>query len=490
MDVSNGVTTGSVTQQTTAVVGRRRRDTVDLSTYANHESFLGGCLLVGPEKTDVEATQTLYNRHAFMKQLPLGVEAIPGVDGQEIDLYKFLQENKITKSGYNALITQNRLIGGHYLTQGALGCLEAHVRAWERVVELNRPMIIFEDDAQLKSEIIDDVMPKLLQALPKNFGLLYFGNLVGEPMLPLFTDYNDLLWKINGSNWGTYTYMVSPLGAATLLDFIYPAHVQVDSMIIEISLAQKLDVYMTKQILVKTDNTFRRASRTQRYIVPPIVIPRIFHFIWLTDNSIPEASQRNLRLWKQLHPDWQIILWTKEMIYNGSVNMYNKDRFERSARSPRQASDVIRYDILYQYGGIYLDLDFEPLKSIEPILNGVEAFVVHENKDFVCNGIYGAIPGHALSELLVVQLEPNWRIHENGTVNQQTGPYHITKQVNTLKSRNKTGMKNRFQAFAPHVFFPYAWFEKDPGAPYDENSYAVHHFRSFEEIEQNGRDRT
>ncbi len=76
---------------------------------------------------------------------------------------------------------------------GALVYLEAYVRAWERVVELNRPMIIFEDDAQLKSDIIDDVMPQLLKALPTNFGLLYFGNLVDDPTLPLFTDYNDQL---------------------------------------------------------------------------------------------------------------------------------------------------------------------------------------------------------------------------------------------------------------------------------------------------------
>lgn len=112
------------------------------------------------------------------------------------------------------------------------------------------------------------------------------------------------------------------------------------------------------------------------------MIPRVFHFIWLTNNSISETSQRNLRLWKELHPDWQIQLWTKEMIY------------------------------------------------------------------------------------------------------------HITKQVNQLKSQKKTGIKNRFQTFAPHIFFPYAWFEKNPGPPYDEHSYTAHHFRPFKEIEQNGRDRS
>jgi hypothetical protein len=71
MDVSNGVTSESATQQTTATMVKGRRHAVDLSTYINHQSFVGGCLIIGPEKNDVKATQQFYNRHAFMKQLPL-----------------------------------------------------------------------------------------------------------------------------------------------------------------------------------------------------------------------------------------------------------------------------------------------------------------------------------------------------------------------------------------------------------------------------------
>lgn len=345
-------------------------------------------------------------------------------------------------------------------------------------------MIILEDDIQLVEPLFDVMLPYLLYSLPTNFSIVYFGNLVGKDMQPQLMNYNDLLWKVNGSNWGTYAYLISPQSAATLLDFVYPVYAQIDSMIIDITQSQLLDVFMSKQILVKTDNTFGRTSRTQRYLVPPIIIPRIIHFIWLSNNSLPSSAQKNVELWKKFLPNWQIQIWTNETILNSNPTMYNKNLFLHSARSARQASDIIRYDIIYQYGGIYADVDFEPLKSIEPLLHGVKAFVVHEDPYFICNGIFGAVPAHELSERLVLQLESNWKNHENETVNQQSGPYHMTRQVQAMKEENKTGMHNQFQIFAPHVFFPYAWYEQDPGHSYDPFAFTVHHFRPYAEIER------
>jgi inositol phosphorylceramide mannosyltransferase catalytic subunit len=168
--------------------------------------------------------------------------------------------------------------------------------------------------------------------------------------------------------------------------------------------------------------------------------------------------------------------------------MYNENRWARVSRGARLASDILRYEIVYEYGGIYVDVDFEPLKSLEAILHGVQAFVAHESEPFICNGIFGAVPGHELTERLVVGLEESMVTFQNGTVNQQTGPYHMTRQVKAMREEGKTTMKNGFEAFAPHVFFPYAWYEKDPGAPYDPLAYAVHHFRSMQEIGQDARE--
>ncbi len=52
-----------------------------------------------------------------------------------------------------------------------------------------------------------------------------------------------------------------------------------------------------------------------------------------------------------------------------------------------QKADVARYEIVLKYGGIYMDIDFEPLKNIEPLLHGVDAFVAYESAEFICNGM-------------------------------------------------------------------------------------------------------
>jgi GR25 family glycosyltransferase involved in LPS biosynthesis len=278
---SGGTGSYSPYPSTTASAGgrRRRRRSVIQSTHINSHMPIGGCLVIGLEKSNINYIQSMHKQYAFVKHLPLGIEPISSIDGQQIDLYTFLRENKFSKSIYNQLVIQNYLINGHNLTLGALGCLESHVRAWGRVVEVDRPMLILEDDTHFEAQLFDYILPYLLYSLPTNFSLFYFGNLVGENIQSNLIDYNDLLWKINGANWGTYAYLISPQAAATLLDFIYPVQAQVDSMIIDIAQSQSFDVFMSKQILVKTDNTYGRLSRTQRYLIPPITIPRIFHFI-------------------------------------------------------------------------------------------------------------------------------------------------------------------------------------------------------------------
>ena len=446
--------------------------------------FLHGCLIVSFSDGHNNVTEYLQQHFTFVQHLPLGLQLVPAVDGRQIDLYKWLRERKLTKVSYNDLVVQNKPVTGHYLTLGSLGCLYAHVLAWQRVVQLNKSMLIIEDDAYLDRSRFDVRLPDLLNALPADFSLLYFGNLVGKSMDLIFTHYNDLLWKVNGSNWGTYAYLISPSAAATLLKFIYPVRAQVDSMIIEIARSQSLRVFMSKEILVATDNSYRRESRTQRYLVPPVSIPRTFHFIWVGNKSLPAASQNNIDLWAKFHPTWQVRLWTNASVQNSDLRMYNRHRWINFPRSLRQASDILRYEVIYQYGGIYLDVDFEPLRNIESLLHGVQAFVVHETEEFVCNGIFGAVPGHELTERLVTRLDASFASHVNGTVNQQSGPYHMTRQVAALKAKKKTGMHNGLQTFAPHLFFPFLWNVTDPGPPYDYLAFAVHHFRPMAKVEE------
>ena len=92
-------------------------------------------------------------------------------------------------------------------------------------------------------------------------------------------------------------------------------------------------------------------------------IPKIIHQIWI-GKSVPEEFNHYQFSWRAHHPDWEYRLWTQADITN--LHMHNES-LARESRSPAEISDLMRYEILYQYGGVYVDFDFQCLKSLEPL---------------------------------------------------------------------------------------------------------------------------
>lgn len=89
------------------------------------------------------------------------------------------------------------------------------------------------------------------------------------------------------------------------------------------------------------------------------MIPKIIHQIWLGGNSPPKKL---MDTWKQSEFDY--ILWDEEKI--SSLNLINRDKYERflDKKIYYGAADVARVEILYKYGGIYVDADYEKLKEL------------------------------------------------------------------------------------------------------------------------------
>ena len=99
-------------------------------------------------------------------------------------------------------------------------------------------------------------------------------------------------------------------------------------------------------------------------------IPKIIHQVYgFWDKNIPKEIKKRIDKWKSLHPDYEYMLWDKknsrEFIkkhYNWFLKLYDSYPY------PVQKADAIRYFILYHYGGIYSDIDLEPVKCISPLL--------------------------------------------------------------------------------------------------------------------------
>ena len=99
--------------------------------------------------------------------------------------------------------------------------------------------------------------------------------------------------------------------------------------------------------------------------------PKIIHQVYgFWDKKIPKNIEERINNWKKMHPDYEYILWNKkksrEFIktkYNWFLKLYDNYEYEI------QRADVIRYFILYYYGGIYSDIDLEPVKSLNTLLD-------------------------------------------------------------------------------------------------------------------------
>ena len=97
-------------------------------------------------------------------------------------------------------------------------------------------------------------------------------------------------------------------------------------------------------------------------------IPRIIHQTW-KDQNIPQHFKSYVRSWQKNHPSWEYRLWDDaanrhfiQTQYSWFLPIY--DNYSLNI----QRADVIRYFILYTYGGLYVDLDFECFKPVDPLL--------------------------------------------------------------------------------------------------------------------------
>ena len=94
------------------------------------------------------------------------------------------------------------------------------------------------------------------------------------------------------------------------------------------------------------------------------IVPRTIHQIWL-GSKVPKKYDIWRNSWIKYNPDFEYILWDEKKILE--TGLINEKQFMQ-AKNYGVKSDIARYEILYKFGGIYADTDFEALKPIDPRL--------------------------------------------------------------------------------------------------------------------------
>jgi len=145
-------------------------------------------------------------------------------------------------------------------------------------------------------------------------------------------------------------------------------------------------------------------------------IPKLIHQCWFGDEPIPVQFQAWAAKWRELHPDWDYHLWTHE---TARPMLKNLGRVYDKVSLPVSKADLTRLELVYQLGGVYADMDVEPIKPIDGLLGEFEAFATFEPKppevDDPWNmnqAIFGAVPRHKAIKDAMIALANGLAIDE------------------------------------------------------------------------------
>lgn len=199
-------------------------------------------------------------------------------------------------------------------------------------------------------------------------------------------------------------------------------------------------------------------------------IPHTAHFVWIGKRETPEYTKQFAESVQKYNPGWKVKIWTNADIWERSDKMKGlqfpfysdktKDAFINGANWAEKV-DILRYEILYQQGGVYFDADMECFSSLHDIhQNGVKFYCgfegdqcYGERSPLIGNAIIGSEAKHPIMRGCLEKLiSANEVLFGTKTI-ERTGPQLLTEQVAIHLSQRST-KKGSVLALPPMYFYP------------------------------------
>ena len=203
---------------------------------------------------------------------------------------------------------------------------------------------------------------------------------------------------------------------------------------------------------------------------PETPIPRVVHQIWLGPEPPPRYTMESCR---RATPDWLHVVWTDDNL----PPMTNRAVFDAFESAYHAKADILRYEVLYRFGGVYVDADQLCLRSLDDLLGpDVAFFAGYQNlgnpelddelrrAPLIANGVIGAAPGHPILERVIADVCARAGSNELPWIT--VGPAALTRAIEATPVR---AVVHPF-----HAFYPYHYTEFIPADP-QEMLKAIHY---------------
>lgn len=178
--------------------------------------------------------------------------------------------------------------------------------------------------------------------------------------------------------------------------------------------------------LQKYKSLYLKNKEFQNALGPELKIPRVIHFIWLGPKGYPAESVENIRSWIAQNPGWKVKFWTDrprslpcqgmELHFVQDFKFDHLGKYYERAQDWGQKSDILRYEILFREGGVYVDHDANCLKPFEKLHHAYDLYTCLElPHEAHCGraitsgiGIVGSRTGHPVLRRTMEVLVERW----------------------------------------------------------------------------------
>ncbi|WP_233582293.1 glycosyltransferase family 32 protein [Prevotella sp. OH937_COT-195] len=208
------------------------------------------------------------------------------------------------------------------------------------------------------------------------------------------------------------------------------------------------------------------------------MIPKIIHYCWLSKDQIPDNMKKWMESWKKLR-GYEFILWNFDR-FDENSSVWVKQAFD--AKKYAFAADYIRAFALYNYGGIYMDMDVEVIKPFDDLLDN-DYLLAEENPFGLEAGIMGASKGCPLFKDVLDWYNARHFLDKDGKI--PSPPPNMPKVIQSVwkeKYELCRDWKTKSPKFDGKTIYIYPWYYfTSRDYPFRDivvkpESYTIHHF--------------
>jgi len=214
------------------------------------------------------------------------------------------------------------------------------------------------------------------------------------------------------------------------------------------------------------------------------MIPKIIHYCWFGGNPLPDYAVKYIESWKKFFPAYEIKEWN-ENNYNVHKIPYTSEAYD--AKKYAFVSDYARFDILYEFGGIYFDVDVEVIKPFDKILYDT-GFIGTERCGAIASGLeigcnaglgIGCNANLGIVKEILEHYEKEHFLCNNGVhlYNLKTVVKHVTE---ILAKKGFDIKKHEIQRIADFTIYPPEYFAPENYTTFITNitdkSVSIHHY--------------